>query len=196
MITSHPLTSCYVFKESNSNEYSRKVAQTSKVFSALTDTSSDTISIVLPPVPHFYIASKAATSVCIATPIDPQTDWRTMSSVLRAAETKVLVTVKPCASNTVWKNIERAIQLVPTLSTIIYLDMHQYLSPTERILTKTCKAIFGWKRYNRDGQTGYRVNCRQFDFDKLIDEQPRSTALTDDSRNRVQVGNLVFQHAI
>lgn len=196
MIANRPLTSCYIFDESNRSNYCAKTTRAAKVFSALTDAPTDTISIVLPDVPHFYMASKAAASTCISNPIDPQTDWRTMASILRAAETKVLVTVAPSASNKIWQSVEQAIQLVPTLSTIIYLDMHQYLSPVERMLTKTCTAIFGWNQLNRDAQRGYHVNCQQFDFDELIGEQPLFAPLTADSPNSVQIGNLVVRYAI
>lgn len=196
MTANRPLTSCYIFDESNRSESAAKVARTAKVFSALTDVPTDTISIVLPAVPHLHMASKAAASVCIANPIDPQTEWRMMASILRAAETKVLVTVAPCASNTIWKSVEQAIQQVPTLSTIICLDMHQYLSPVERMLTKTCSAIFGRNQFNQDARRGYRVNCQQFDFDVLIGEQPLPTPLITDSRNSVKIGNLVVQYAV
>ena len=178
-----PTTTCYIFNEFNRNQNEAKTTRIAKIFSALTNASTDTISIVLPDVPHFYMASRAAASICIANPIDPQTDWRTMSSILRTAETKVLVTVAPGASNTIWKNVELAMQTVPTISTIICLDMDQYLSPVERVLTKMYSATLGWHHLNRHGQRGYRVNCQQFDFDHLIGDQPICAPLPVNSHN-------------
>ena len=64
-------------------------------------------------------------------------------SILNAAKTKVLITLTPFPKTDIWQKVESFIDRVPSLTTILQVDMAQYLPWWQRALVKltrpTCK---------------------------------------------------------
>jgi fatty-acyl-CoA synthase len=104
------------------------ITQAANLFHELGVQRSDVVSYILPNLPETHAVLWGAETAGIANPINPLLDAEAMAGLMRAAETKVLVTLAPFPSTDLWEKVQAAQAHVPTLETILTVDLSRYLS--------------------------------------------------------------------
>jgi len=110
------------------------VTQAANMFHELGVGSNDVVSFLLPLLPESFMALFGAQSAGIANPVNPLLEAGQIIQILRAANTKVLVTLSAQASAEIWSKVERIRSELPGLKAIVVLgptesgadDVHTY----------------------------------------------------------------------
>ncbi len=108
------------------------ITQTANMFHDLGIGKNDVVSMILPNVPQAYFTIFGAQAVGIANPINPLLEPDVIASLMRAAKTKVLVTMAPFPTSDLWQKVASIVEDVPTLQTILQVDLLNYLSGFNR----------------------------------------------------------------
>ncbi len=139
-----------------------KLHQTANFFHELGVGPTDTVSYILPNLPQTYLALYGGEAAGIACPINPLLEADTLAEILNAAETKVLVTIGPFPKTDVWEKVASVVDRVPTLQTIVQVDIANYLSGPLKLLIKASRML----------KKGPAVRAKIVDFDSAIARQP------------------------
>ncbi|HVZ46396.1 MAG TPA: acyl-CoA synthetase [Ramlibacter sp.] len=83
------------------------VTQAANMFHDLGVGPGDVVSLLLPLVPQAFLSLFGAQAAGIANPVNPLLEAGQIAQILRAAGTKVLVTVGPAASAEIWSKVQR-----------------------------------------------------------------------------------------
>lgn len=143
-------------------EWLAKITQTANMFHALGIGATDTISYILPNLPQTYLTLYGGEAAGIANPINPLLEPDTIAEIMNAAETKVLVTLTPFPKTDIWGKVALIADKVPTLQTILQIDMAQYLGGFKKILVNLM----------RFGQNRAKLRARVLNFDKTLAQYP------------------------
>ncbi len=155
------------------------ITQTANMFHDLGVGKDDVVSMLLPNIPQAYFTIFGAQAVGIVNPINPLLEPEVIAGLMNAAKTKVLVTVAPFPTSDLWQKVVPIVEDVPTLETILQVDLINYLSGIKRWGAKWLV----W-RQKPPKLTGGRVldfgqTARKYPADRLISEreiQPDDTA--------------------
>ena len=104
-------------------EFFRRVTQAANLFSALGVGPNEVVSLMLPLVPQSFYALFGAEAAGIANPVNALLEPHQLAEILQAANTKVLVALGPTPGSDIWAKVERMRALVPSLKTIVQVNM-------------------------------------------------------------------------
>lgn len=146
------------------------ITQTANMFHELGVGPTDVVSMILPNLPQTFFTLFGGEAAGIINPINPLLEPEVMADIMRAAGTKVLVTLAPFPQTDIWQKVLSIADDVPTLETILQVDMIHYLSGVKKWGAK-------WLRRNMK-QLPQRVkvydfghSARQFPPDRLISKR-------------------------
>jgi len=97
------------------------VTQAANMFHQLGVGPNDVVSFLLPLLPESFMALFGAQAAGIANPVNPLLEAGQIIQILRAANTKVLVTMSAQASPEIWNKVERIRGELPVLKAIVVL---------------------------------------------------------------------------
>lgn len=109
------------------------ITQTANMFHALGIGKGDVVSMILPNLPQAYFTIWGGQAAGIVNPIDPLLDAQVMANIMNAAGTKVLVTLAPFPASNLWQKVASIANQVPTLETILKVDIGYYLGFFQRV---------------------------------------------------------------
>ncbi|HSH91298.1 MAG TPA: acyl-CoA synthetase, partial [Ramlibacter sp.] len=95
------------------------VNQAANMFHQLGVGKDDVVSFLLPLLPQSFMSLLGAQAAGIANPVNPLLEASQIAEILRAADTKVLVTVGAAASAEIWAKVERIRAELPSLEAIV-----------------------------------------------------------------------------
>lgn len=143
-------------------EFIGRIHQTANLFTTLGIGPGDAVSYILPNLPQTYFSLIGGEAAGIANPINPLLEPETLADIMRAAETKVLVTLAPFPTTDIWPKVAGIVDQVPSLRAILQVDLAQYLSGWEK-----------WAlRLMRLRQRPAAVRVKVLDFDRAVAAQP------------------------
>ncbi|HEX7438599.1 MAG TPA: acyl-CoA synthetase [Caldimonas sp.] len=99
-----------------------RVTQTANLLGALGVGPSDVVSLLLPLLPQSFFTLFGAEAVGIANPVNPLLEAGQIAEILRAAGTKVLVTLGPTPGTDIWAKVERIRAQLPALEAIVVIN--------------------------------------------------------------------------
>jgi fatty-acyl-CoA synthase len=94
---------------------------------------TDVVSYVLPNLPETHFTLWGGQAAGIVNPINPLLEPAHLADILNAVGAKVLVTLRAFPKTDIWQKIAAVAPLVPTLRTIITVDMLPYLPLAQRL---------------------------------------------------------------
>ena len=139
-----------------------KMTQTANMLHDLGVGPTDTVSYILPNLPQTYFTLYGGEAAGIANPINPLLEPHTIAEIMIAAETKVLVTLAPFPRTDVWEKVASVVDQVPTLHTILQIDIANYLSGAKKLVVNLMRLA------KSKGHPRLKV----LDFDKTLANYP------------------------
>lgn len=112
------------------------IYQTANMFHDLGIGPQDTVSIIMPNAPETVFSLWAGQAAGIVNPINPLLEPYVIAEIMNAAKTKVLITLAPMVGTELWQKVASIVDQVPTLETIVQVDLSNYLSFGKRQLVK------------------------------------------------------------
>ncbi|GBD84253.1 long-chain-fatty-acid--CoA ligase [bacterium BMS3Abin02] len=113
-------------------EFLDTITRTANLFHELGVRSDDVVSMILPNLPEGFFTILGAEAAGIVNPINPLLEPAAMADIMNAAATKVLVTPAPFPNVPIWDRVATIIDAVPTLESIVQVDLASYLPPEQR----------------------------------------------------------------
>lgn len=120
-----------------------RITQAANLFHEIGVRKGDVVSYVLPNVPDTHAVLWGAEATGVANPINPLLDAPAMRNLMRAAETKVLVTLAPFPKTDLWEKVASVQMEVPSLETILTVDLSRYLSGVQWLAATAWSAVSG-----------------------------------------------------
>jgi fatty-acyl-CoA synthase len=145
-----------------------KMIQTANLLHSLGVGPTDTVSYVLPNLPQTYFTLYGGEMTAIANPINPLLEAPVIAEIMNAAKTKVLVTIAPFPKTDVWEKVAAIVNDVPSLQTIVQVDIAGFLHGIKKLLVNLLRL--------RKGKEA--VRARILDFDKGLAQQPSDRLLS------------------
>ncbi len=142
-------------------EFLEKINQTANMFRSLGVGEKDVVSMLLPSVPQAHFTIWGGEAAGIVNPINPLLEAEQIAEIMNAAGTKVLVTTAPFPKvSFIWEKVEQIRDRVPSLETILTVDLAAFLSGPKKALVQ----LITWneKRKIRPGR--HIIH----DFDQLL----------------------------
>jgi fatty-acyl-CoA synthase len=96
-----------------------RVTQTANMLADLGVGPNDVVSFLLPLLPQSFFVLFGAEAVGIANPVNPLLEPGQIAEILRAAGTRVLVTLGPAAGSDIWEKVQRIRGELPNLRAVI-----------------------------------------------------------------------------
>ena len=84
-----------------------RVTQTANLFTALGVGPGDVVSFLLPLLPQSFFTLWGAEAAGIANPVNPLLEPGQLAEILRAAHTRVLVTLGPAPGSDIWEKVQK-----------------------------------------------------------------------------------------
>ena len=107
-----PLTLTY-------RQYLGRVIQTANLLHDMGVGPRDVVSFMLPLLPQSYMVLFGAEAAGIVNPVNPMLEVGQIAEILKAAGTKVLVTLGPSPGTEIWDKSQQVRKLVPTLERVL-----------------------------------------------------------------------------
>ncbi|TGD77814.1 acyl-CoA synthetase [Hymenobacter wooponensis] len=108
--------------------------QTANLLHELGVAATDVVSYLLPNLPETHFTLWGGQAAGIVNPINPLLEPAQIADILNAAGTKVLVTLRAFPKTDIWQKVEAVAALVPTLQTVITVDLLPYLPLAQRLV--------------------------------------------------------------
>jgi len=153
----------------NYGELLENIHQTANLFHALGIGPEDVLSMILPNLPQAHFTIWGGEAAGIVNPINPLLEPEVMAEIMRAAETKVLVTLAPFPGVDVWPKVATIVDEVPTLETILQVNLGTFLSGPKKYLAKVLALR----------TRGQPVQARVLDFDRYRVKQPAGALVNE-----------------
>lgn len=96
-----------------------RVTQAANLFHHLGVGSGDVVSLLLPLVPQAFFALFGAQAVGVANPVNPMLAPAQLADILRAARTRVLVTLGPAEGSDIWDKVAAIRGQLPDLKAVL-----------------------------------------------------------------------------
>ena len=100
-------------------QFIAQVTQAGNLFHRLGVGADDVVSLLLPLVPQAFVALYGAQVVGVANPVNAMLSAAQLAEILRAAGTKVLVTVGPAAGAEIWDKVQAIRHELPLLKAVL-----------------------------------------------------------------------------
>ena len=131
------------------------VTQTANMFHGLGVREHDVVSMILPNMPQAFFTIWGGEAAGIVNPINPLLEPEVMAQIMNAARTRVLVTMGPFPGADIWPKVSAIVDQVPTLETILQVDLINYLPVLHKL---------GAKLLRLRGDRGQPVRAQVLDF--------------------------------
>lgn len=125
----------------NYQQLLQRIIQTANALHALPVQPGEVVSILLPNLPQTCFALWGAQIVGIANPINPALESAQIQALLNTAKTKVLITLAPFPGNSLWHKVQNIRSQVPTLQTILTVDLAQLAPWWQKITVRGLRKI-------------------------------------------------------
>lgn len=102
-------------------QFLARVTQAGNLFHAFGVGPQDVVSFLLPLLPQAYFGLFGAQVAGIANPVNPLLSPQQLAEILRAARTKVLVTIGPRPGTDIWDKVQQIRAGLPQLKTILVI---------------------------------------------------------------------------
>jgi fatty-acyl-CoA synthase len=99
-------------------------------------TDKEVISYVLPNTPETMFTLFGGETAGIVNPINPLLETEQIAEIMNASGTKIVVTLAPFPKTDLWDKITSILHLVPSIQTIIALDVSKYLGLIPRTIVR------------------------------------------------------------
>ncbi len=96
-----------------------RITQTANFLGGLGVGPNDVVSFLLPLLPHSFFTLFGAEAAGIANPVNPLLEPAQIAEILRAANTKVLVTLGPAPGSDIWDKVQAIRHQLPNLKAIV-----------------------------------------------------------------------------
>ncbi|MEM6344105.1 MAG: acyl-CoA synthetase [Bacteroidota bacterium] len=110
-------------------EFLAEVHACANMFHGLGVGATDVVSYIMPNSPETIFTVYGAETAGIVNAINPLLDAAQLGEIMRAAETKVLVTLAPLPKANIWEKVSSILDQVPSLETVLLVDFQQYVHP-------------------------------------------------------------------
>ncbi|WP_375433971.1 acyl-CoA synthetase [uncultured Hymenobacter sp.] len=147
----------------------KRLYQTANALHALGVQPTDVVSYLLPNLPETTFTFMGGQVAGIVNPINPLLEPAQIADILNACGTKVLVTLRAFPKTDIWQKVEALAPLVPTLETVVTVDLLPYLPTPQRLLVGALR--LGQHRPALPGQ-------RVVDFQEILKAQPADRLLS------------------
>ncbi len=137
------------------------VTQTANALHQLGITKTDTVAMLLPNLPQAYFTIWGAEAAGIFNPINPLLEVEHIAAILNETQCSVLVTLAPMMGTELWAKAQAIKAEVPTLNTIITVDIANFLSDELKTLVTADREAY--------------LSDSVLDFDTLIAQQNADT---------------------
>lgn len=111
----------------NYQQLFEKITQTANALHKLGVSKDDTVSMLLPNLPHTHFTIWGSEAAGIFNPINPLLEVEHIAAILNEAQSKVLITLAPFPGTELWQKAEQISKLVPSLTHILTVDMANFL---------------------------------------------------------------------
>lgn len=108
------------------------ITQAANMFHDLGIGKDDVVSMLLPNVPQALFTLFGGQAAGIVQPLDTSLEAEALAEKLRQAGTKLLVTMAPFPGADLWQRVEAVADDVPSLETILRVDLTHYLGRWHR----------------------------------------------------------------
>ncbi|MEO1415890.1 MAG: acyl-CoA synthetase [Bacteroidota bacterium] len=112
------------------------IRQVANMFRDLGIKDHDVVSFVLPNLPETHFTIWGGEYAGIVNPINPLLEPHVIKEILQAAGTKVLVTLSSFPNTDLWEKIDAIRHEVPTLKTILRINLEDHLSGVAKVAIK------------------------------------------------------------
>src|SRR5205085_7578086 len=96
-----------------------RITQAANLFHELGVTRNDVVSVLMPLLPQAFYALFGAQAAGIANPVNPMLSAAQLREILRAARTKVLVTIGPVPGSDIYAKVLQIKDQLPDLPTVL-----------------------------------------------------------------------------
>jgi fatty-acyl-CoA synthase len=100
-------------------QFIARVTQAANLFHSLGVGSGSVVSLLLPLLPQAFVALFGAQAVGVANPVNPMLSAAQIADILRAAGTRVLVTLGPSEGSDIWDKVTAIRQQLPSLKSVL-----------------------------------------------------------------------------
>ncbi len=100
-------------------QFMARVTQAANLFHSLGVGRGSVVSLLLPLLPQAFVALFGAQAVGVANPVNPMLSAAQLADILRAAGTRVLVTLGPTEGSDIWDKVTAIRQQVPSLKSVL-----------------------------------------------------------------------------
>ena len=100
-------------------DFQRRLVQAGNLFHSLGIGAGDVVSLLLPLVPQSFVALYGAQTVGVANPVNSMLSAGQLAEILRAAGTKVLVTIGPTPGVDIWEKVQAMRHELPLLKRVL-----------------------------------------------------------------------------
>lgn len=100
-------------------QFLARVTQAANLFHGLGVGCGDVVSLLLPLLPQAFVALFGAQAVGVANPVNPMLSAGHLTDILRAAGTRVLVTLGPTEGSDIWDKVTAIRHQLPSLNTVL-----------------------------------------------------------------------------
>lgn len=100
-------------------QFLARVTQAANLFHSLGVERDGVVSLLLPLLPQAFVALFGAQAVGVANPVNPTLSAAQIADILRAAGTRVLVTLGPAEGSDIWDKVTAIRQQLPSLKSVL-----------------------------------------------------------------------------
>lgn len=147
------------------------ITRAANLFTSLGVGKHDVVSFVLPNLPQTCWTLLGAQRVGVVNPINPLLEPEAMADIMRAAGTKVLVTIGPFVKTDIWQKVVSICDKIPTLECVLRISMAQFLPGWKKLVGKG----LAWKA----GLGISAPEVKVLDFDSELVLQPSGGIVSD-----------------
>lgn len=148
-------------------ELTGKIRQCANLLYSLGVDENNPVSFLLPNLPETHFTLWGGELAGVVNPINVLLEPEHIASIMKAANSKVLVTLPAFPKTDIWQKVQEVVASVPSLKTILLVDMAAYLPFFQRMMVR---ALF------RSGPVG---SVQVLDFHSELREQPSDRLVFD-----------------
>jgi acyl-CoA synthetase (AMP-forming)/AMP-acid ligase II len=115
-------------------ELHRDVTRAANMFRDLGIGEGDTVAYVLPNCIETAVVLLGGAVAGIVNPINPLLDAEQIGAILRETGAKVVVTLRAFPKTDVAQKVSRAVELAPSVETVLEVDLHGYLTGVKKLI--------------------------------------------------------------